>query len=76
MKHKARVLEILAELAGLAVSDVKQDGTLADNGLDSLDAVELVVALEEDFGIEIPDTDAAKFTTVQDVISYINEHAN
>lgn len=45
-----------------------------DLGADSLDTVELVMALEEEFAIEIPDEDAEKITTVQDAIAYITEH--
>jgi acyl carrier protein len=45
-----------------------------DLGADSLDTVELVMALEEDFGIEIPDEDAEKIVTVKDVIDYIRDH--
>jgi acyl carrier protein len=45
-----------------------------DLGADSLDTVELVMALEEEFGVEIPDEDAEKITTVQQAISYVQEH--
>jgi acyl carrier protein len=49
---------------------------VADLGADSLDTVELVMALEEEFEIEIPDEDAEKITTVQQAIEYINERRN
>lgn len=74
--HEAKVLELMAEQSGGGVSEINKESTLEDNGLDSLDAVELVMALEEEFSIEIPDDDAEEFNTVQEVIDYINEHAN
>jgi acyl carrier protein len=68
-----RVKEITRELLGIAPEDLKNDSSFVkDLGADSLDAVELVLEFEEEFDIEIPDEEAEKMTTVQDVIDYIN----
>ena len=70
-----RVKEIVAEQLGVEVSEVTTEASFVDDlGADSLDTVELVMALEEEFGIEIPDEDAEKISTVQDAITYIEEH--
>ena len=56
---------------------VKIDSSFVDDlGADSLDTVELVMALEEEFGCEIPDEEAEKITTVQQAVDYINKHQN
>jgi acyl carrier protein len=71
-----RVKEVIAEALGVKESEVKNESSLAnDLGADSLDAVELVMALEEQFDIEIPDEDAAKITSVQAAIDYVTSHA-
>jgi len=63
------------EQLGVSEDEVKPEASFVDDlGADSLDLVELVMALEEEFGQEIPDEDAEKITTVQDAIDYINEH--
>ena len=72
---EARVKKIVAEQLGVNEADVKTDSRFVDDlGADSLDTVELVVALEEEFETEIPDEDAEKITTVQQAIDYINTH--
>jgi|SRR6266850_897785 len=71
-----RVKAIVAEQLGVKEEQVTSDASFVDDlGADSLDTVELVMALEEEFEIEIPDEDAEKITTVQQAIDYINEHA-
>ncbi len=71
-----RVKEIIAEQLGVEESTVVPEASFMDDlGADSLDTVELVMALEEEFDIEIPDEDAEKIQTVNDAIEYITEHA-
>ena len=63
---EARVKKIVAEQLGVNEAEVKNESSFVDDlGADSLDTVELVMALEEEFGCEIPDEDAEKITTVQ-----------
>ena len=72
-----RVKKIVAEQLGVNEADVKSESSFVnDLGADSLDTVELVMALEEEFEIEIPDEDAEKITNVQQAIDYINERRN
>jgi len=72
-----RVKEIIAEQLGVEESTVVPAASFMDDlGADSLDTVELVMALEEEFDIEIPDEDAEKIQTVNDAIEYITEHAS
>ncbi len=67
-----RVKKIVAEQLGVK-EDIANDASLVDDlGADSLDTVELVMALEEEFECEIPDDDAEKITTVQQAIDYVN----
>ncbi|HAS16351.1 MAG: acyl carrier protein [Nitrospirae bacterium RIFCSPLOW2_12_42_9] len=69
-----RVKKIVAEQLGVADDEVTQEASFVDDlGADSLDTVELVMAFEEEFGIEIPDDDAEKIITVQNSIDYIKE---
>ena len=68
-----RVRAIIAEQLGVKVEEVTDQASfIEDLGADSLDTVELVMALEEEFGIEIPDEDAEKMTAVGDAIKYID----
>jgi acyl carrier protein len=69
-----QVKAIVAEQLGVKAEQVTNDASFVDDlGADSLDTVELVMALEEEFEIEIPDEDAEKITTVQQAIDYIND---
>lgn len=75
MADKEKVKEIIASQLGVEIEEVTSEASFIDDlGADSLDTVELVMALEEEFGIEIPDEDAEKITTVNDAISYIEAH--
>ena len=70
-----RVKKIVAEQLGVKDEEVTNDASFVDDlGADSLDTVELVMALEEEFETEIPDEDAEKITTVQQAIDYIVQH--
>ena len=70
-----RVKKIVAEQLGVKEEEVKAEASFVDDlGADSLDTVELVMALEEEFENEIPDEEAEKITTVQLAINYINEN--
>jgi len=71
-----RVKSIIVEQLGVEESQVTDSAKFVEDlGADSLDTVELVMALEEEFSIEIPDEDAEKITTVGDAVGYITEHA-
>ncbi|HQI38694.1 MAG TPA: acyl carrier protein [Spirochaetota bacterium] len=67
-----KIKKIIVDQLGVDESEVTPEASFVDDlGADSLDTVELVMALEEEFGIEIPDEDAEKLLTVEDVINYI-----
>jgi len=71
-----KVKKIISEQLGVPESDVKPEASFVnDLGADSLDTVELVMALEEEFSVEIPDEDAEKIATVQNAIDYIKAKA-
>jgi acyl carrier protein len=73
----ARVKKIVVEHLGVEEAKVQPEANFIDDlGADSLDTVELVMAFEEEFGVEIPDEAAEKIQTVQDAITYIQQHAN
>ncbi len=68
---ESRVKKIVAEQLGVAEADIKNESSFVDDlGADSLDTVELVMALEDEFEMEIPDEQAEKITTVQQAIDY------
>ena len=70
-----KVKEIIVEQLGVDDDQVKPESNFVDDlGADSLDTVELIMSFEEEFGVEIPDTEAEKIKTVQDVINYIEAH--
>jgi acyl carrier protein len=70
-----RVKKIVAEQLGVAEADIKIESSFVDDlGADSLDTVELVMALEDEFEMEIPDEQAEKITTVQQAIDYAKAH--
>jgi acyl carrier protein len=70
-----RVRKIVSEQLGADIAVIKNESSFIDDlGADSLDTVELVMALEEEFDTEIPDDDAEKITTVQQAIDYINKN--
>ena len=73
---EVKVKKIISEQLGVPEGDVKPEASFVnDLGADSLDTVELVMALEEEFGVEIPDEDAEKIGTVQSAIDYIKAKA-
>jgi len=70
-----KVKKIIVDQLGVDEGEVTPEAKFIDDlGADSLDTVELVMALEEEFGIEIPDEEAEKIVTVKDAIAYIKEH--
>ncbi len=77
MNLEERVKKIVADQLGLDKNDVRIDASfVGDLGADSLDTVELVMALEEEFDTEISDEDAEKITTVKEAIEYVESHSN
>jgi len=76
MASAEKIRQIIAEQLGVKLEDVTPQASFIDDlGADSLDTVELVMALEEEFGIEIPDEDAEKMRTVGEAIKYIEAKA-
>ncbi len=72
-----RVKKIVVEQLGVSEDEVKPESSFVDDlGADSLDTVELVMALEEEFDTEIPDEEAEKISTVQSAIDYINNNVD
>lgn len=77
MSIEKRVKEIIVEQLGVNENEVTPEAKFVDDlGADSLDLVELVMALEEEYNMEISDEDAEKILTVGDAIEYIQSHAN
>jgi acyl carrier protein len=70
-----RVKKVVVDQLSVEDSQVVETASFTDLGADSLDTVELVMAFEEEFGIEIPDEDAEKIQTVKDAIDYIDNHS-
>ena len=76
MSIEERVRKIVCEQLGVSVDEVKVDASFVDDlGADSLDTVELVMALEEEFDLEIADEEAEKISTVQEAVNYINSNS-
>ncbi len=72
-----KVKSIVVEQLGVDESEVTPEASFIDDlGADSLDTVELVMALEEEYGVEVSDEDAEKLRTVGDVVKYIEEHSS
>ena len=77
MSVEEKVREIIVDQLGVDDKQVTGEAAFIDDlGADSLDTVELVMALEEEFDVEIPDEDAEKISKVQDAIDYINNNTN
>jgi acyl carrier protein len=73
--NEDRVREIIVEQLGVSADQVKPEARFIDDlGADSLDTVELIMALEEEFNVEIPDEDAEKMVTVGDSMNYLKEN--
>ena len=77
MSVNERVKSLVAEQLGIGIDEINNESSFIDDlGADSLDTVELVMALEEEFDVEISDEDAEKISKVQDAIDYINNNTN
>lgn len=77
MSLENKVREMIAKQLDLDIKEVTKEASfLEDLGADSLDVVELIMSMEEEFGIQIPDEDAEKIKTVQDAIDYIKKKTN
>ena len=73
MSLEQRVAEIIVEQLGVSPEEISPEASFTDDlGADSLDIVELVMAMEEEFDVEIPDEDAARLERIQDAISYLS----
>jgi acyl carrier protein len=76
MSAEKKIIAIIAEQLGVHEDEINPDAALIeDMGADSLDIVELVMAMEEEFEMEIPDEDAEKISTVQDIIDYVKKRS-
>jgi acyl carrier protein len=76
MVVESKVKKIIVDQLGVTEEEVKPEASFVDDlGADSLDTVEMVMAFEEEFNIEIPDEDAEKIKTVKDAVDYINKKA-
>ena len=71
-----RIIEMIAEQLGKDAADITAEMSFADDlGADSLDLVELIMAVEEEFGVEVPDEEAEKIKLVQDAINFVKSRA-
>lgn len=71
----AKVVDLISSSLGVSPDEIEASNSFIDDlGADSLDIVDLVILIEKEFDIEIPDEDAEKITTVQDAVDYINDH--
>ncbi len=74
MAVEDKIKDIIVEQLGVSAEEVVTEASFIDDlGADSLDIVELVMAIEEEWGLEIPDDDAEKIQTIQDAINYVEE---
>ena len=73
MNYAEKVKEIIAEQLSVELADLKEETSFDELNADSLDVVELIMALEEEFDLEIPDEDAEKIKTVGSIVDYIKE---
>jgi acyl carrier protein len=77
MAVEDKIREIVVEQLSVTAEEVIPESSFTDDlGADSLDIVELVMAIEEEYGLEIPDDDAEKIQTIQDAINYVEERVN
>lgn len=75
MELEKQVISLISKSLKIPEDNIKQDSSFVDDlGADSLDIVELVMAMEDEFQIDIPDKDAESIKTVKDAVSYIKEH--
>lgn len=75
MALEDRVRDLIVDQLGVSPDEVTREASFIDDlGADSLDTVELIMAFEEEFGLEIPDEDAEKMSTVGDAIEYLEKH--
>ena len=76
MENFDKLKEVLIDVLGVKEDDIKTESKFVDDlGADSLDLVELIMAFEDKFGVEISDEDAEKIITVKDALDYINAHS-
>lgn len=77
MTIEERVIKVVADQLGVELTEVTPEASFTDDlGADSLDTVELVMAFEEEFDVEIPDEDAEKMNVVKDAINYLKDKLN
>lgn len=68
-----KIRNIIADQLGVDVNEITESTTFEDLGVDSLDLFQILISLEEEFGVEIPNEDAENIKTIQDVVNYIKE---
>jgi acyl carrier protein len=73
MSNEEKIFEIIADISGLEPYEMTKDSTMEDLGLDSLDGIEVVMAIEKEFTINIPDTTVQNFKKIEDLINYVND---